>query len=812
MRRLLSIVVCLALAALSTTSWAAMDLSKAVIVPTPSQGVVLKAATMLQEELAKRSGVTMPIVDKAPGQGTAILIGTADLLPGVEVPTKAESYGIAIVGETLKLVGRDARGTMFAAGRLIRAANYGQGQLSLDLATPIATAPDAPYRAHQLAYRNTANTYDAWDLATYEQYIRDLVIFGCNGVELIPNLHPGKKDGPVMTEAMHEMNVKLSELIGSYGIDVWIWSPVMAEEDEDVTTPEGMQKALELRRAVFDQYPVIDHVFVPGGDDGDTPAEFLMPFLKALSPILKETHPNVKVWVSNQTFTIEENNYFFNYLANENPEWLAGVVYGPWTKMGMEELRERTPKQFQMRNYPDITHATRCQFPVENWDPAFANTEGREPVMPRPKAIKHIYLRYKSLTDGFGTYSDGNHDDLNKIVWSAYGWDPDADLDTVLEEYGKVWWGPALAKDVAQGMLMLEEDWVGRILENTTIPKTLALWESISERCPDFDSNWRAQMHLFRARYDAYVQEKARAEAQFEADALAALATAPQAGIESAITNARAALAKADAPIAPELRKGIEDLGPMLLKSIGYQLSVNEPYKAANPERGAMLDWLDQPVNDRPWLEQRFDAILAMDDPAAQSAAVDEILHWTDPGPGGFYDNLGTLGEFKHVVYRQTWEQDPMAACSPRVAFPLYKADHKTVTEARGALEEANASFKSEAQRGAPAPATRQELRMSWQSTIATQFGTPLKMHYEGLDPNATYALKVTYAGRYKPTMTLTLNDMFSIHGPLKQPEPIWPIEYYVPRAATKSGTLDLEWDLVEGRGCMVAEVWLIKK
>lgn len=101
---------------------------------------------------------------------------------------------------------------------------------------------------------------------------------------------------------------------------------------------------------------------------------------------------------------------------------------------------------------------------------------------------------------------------------------------------------------------------------------------------------------------------------------------------------------------------------------------------------------------------------------------------------------------------------------------------------------------------------------MSWQSTITTQYGTPLKMRYEGLDSNATYALKVTYAGRYKPTMTLTLNETYSIHGPLKQPDPIWPIEYYIPRAATKSGTLDIEWDLVEGRGCMVAEVWLVKK
>ena len=359
---------------------------------------------------------------------------------------------------------------------------------------------------------------------------------------------------------------------------------------------------------------------------------------------------------------------------------------------------------------------------------------------------------------------------------------------------------------------MLEENWKGPILENTAIPKSLALWESIADRCTDFDTNWRAQMYLFRARFDAYVQEKARAEAQYEAEAYAALAKAPTDGVERAIDNARTALAKADVAIAPELRKGIEDLGPVLLESIGYQLSVKEPYKAKNPERGAMLDWLDQPLNDRPWLEQRFEAILDIPDESARLAAVDEMVNWTDPGPGGFYDNLGTVGRFSHVVYQKTWEEDPSACNTPRVAFPYYKADKAAIAQERAAFEEANATFKEEKGEAMTGPRPRQELRMSWQSQMTAQYGTPLKMRYEGLDPHVTYRLKVTYAGRYRPTMTLTLNETYSIHGPVKQPDPIWPVEYYIPHEATKGGTLDIEWNLVDGRGCMVSEVWLIRQ
>ncbi|MCF6285814.1 MAG: glycoside hydrolase family 20 zincin-like fold domain-containing protein, partial [Candidatus Hydrogenedentes bacterium] len=573
-----------------TTPLGALDLSEATIVPAPATGVVMRAATMLQEELAERSGVTLLIAEQAPAKGVVIRLGTRDVITGIKVPNKPEGYGIAVSGRVVKLAGYDERGALYAAGRLIRLAEYAPGTLTLDLKNPIATAPDVPVRAHQLGFRDTANTYDAWTIYMYEQYIRDLIFFGCNGIELITNLDPALKDGPVMTQTVRAMNVKLSALIHSYGIDVWLWSPVMADGDEDVTTPEGLAKGLEKRRGFLADYPAIDHLFVPGGDDGSTPAEHLMPFLEGLAPILEELHPNAKIWVSNQTFTLEENDYFFDYLATKKPDWLAGVVYGPWIKMGWEEMRERTPARYPIRRYPDINHTLRCQYPIPDWDPAFANTVGREPMMPMPKMQRHIYLRYRDVSDGFGTYSDGIHDDLNKHVWNVLGWESNADMDTALREYGKVWFGVGLAKDVARGMRLFEANWRGSILKNTSIPKTLALWEDIAARVPDYDTNWRAQMYLFRARFDANVQAEVQAQRRYEEQARAALAKASTDGVKKAVEKARAALAQADTPAAPELRTRIEALGPVLLESIGYQLSVEAPYLARNTERGAMLD------------------------------------------------------------------------------------------------------------------------------------------------------------------------------------------------------------------------------
>jgi len=102
--------------------------------------------------------------------------------------------------------------------------------------------------------------------------------------------------------------------------------------------------------------------------------------------------------------------------------------------------------------------------------------------------------------------------------------------------------------------------------------------------------------------------------------------------------------------------------------------------------------------------------------------------------------------------------------------------------------------------------------RLSWHDVVETLYGTPLRMHYADLDPTAQYRLRVTYSGRYNATMTLTADGSHEIHAALPLPRPVWPVEFSIPKAATADGLLDLEWNLVSGRGCQVGEVWLIRE
>ena len=84
------------------------------------------------------------------------------------------------------VVGNDARGVLFGVGRLLRELRMTPGHVTLPAALNLASSPKYPLRGHQLGYRPKTNSYDAWDLAQWDRYIRELAVFGTNAIELIP--------------------------------------------------------------------------------------------------------------------------------------------------------------------------------------------------------------------------------------------------------------------------------------------------------------------------------------------------------------------------------------------------------------------------------------------------------------------------------------------------------------------------------------------------------------------------------------------------------------------------------------------------
>jgi hypothetical protein len=773
-----------------------IDLTHAnVIAPEGLSGPERQAVRMLVEEVEKRSQIRWPVVSEWPAAGTpAVGVGPASALAQLAGPHAAELGGererpgaegyrirVRAEGPAALVVGSDARGVLFGVGRLLRALRIERGSVRLPADLSVTTAPRTALRGHQLGYRPKTNSYDGWTLAMWEQYIRDLILFGANSIELIPPRSDDDADSPHFPLPPMETMIGMSRIAADYGLDVWIWYPAMDADYGDSATVEA---ALAEWEDVFRQLPRVDAVFVPGGDPGHTPPGLLMGLLARQTERLRRHHPQAGMWVSPQSFDAAWMAEFLRTLSEERPGWLAGVVYGPQTRMSLPELRAAVPEQYPIWHYPDITHTLRCQYPVANWDVAFALTEGREPINPRPRAQREIFRLLNGHTFGFLAYSEGCNDDVNKAVWSALGWDPDADIVEVLRDFGRVFIGAEQADTFAQGLLALERNWEGPLLANAGVETTLAQFRALErDASPAVRLNWRFQQALYRAYYDASLRRRLLYESELQERALELLRVARRTGALAAITAAEAVLERAATkPVGEDLRARVFELAEALFQSVRMQLSVPR-YQAIAVPRGANLDTIDVPLNDGPWLLRRFAEIRTLSDEVDRLRAIDAILEWTNPGPGGFYDELGNPSRRPHLVPGEPYARDPASLQSPLTGF----------SRPEGA-------------------------RLSWCRHAETLFDTPLVMRYADLDPEARYRVRVVYAGdTWARRIRLVAGDGHEVHPYLEKPRPILPLEFDIPPGAIRNGALTLTWQGEpgrggNGRGCQVAEVWLIRR
>ena len=613
---------------------------------------------VLQEEIKARTELNLVVQNQSDlSPMIALVLVTDQNIDGVTVPKlakndaafKKDGYCISVDANSkrpiLWLMGGDDRGVLYSIGEFLRKADLSKNKIWVDKKYEMTSAPMYSIRGHQLGYRNTANSWDSWNEKQFEQYIRDLALFGSNAIENIP--FQDGPPGPHMKIPREEMNLKLSQICLNYGLDYWVWTPA----DIDLADEVKFKQEVQFHADFYKKCPKLDGVFFPGGDPGSNHPKHVMPFLKAISAELKKYHPEAGMWISLQGFSDEEVNYFYEYLEKNKPDWLTGVVSGP-SSPDMANTRYRLPKQYKHRHYPDLTHTVRCQYPTENWDQAFALTEGREVSNPQPAYYAKIHNRFAPLTDGFLSYSDGVHDDVNKVIWSQMSWDPTKDVRDVMVEYARLFFGHAISEQVADGILALERNWVGPVEENGGIETNLAFWKNLENQNPGLKLNWRWQQLIMRAYYDTYVKRRKLYEQKLERQANAVLEKASEIGVLKSMETALNLVNEADkSPISPELRQKVVDYCEALFKSIGMQTSVPK-YQASGAERGAILDFLDYPLNNRWWLADEFEKIKKMTNEKDQLARLEVIAKWENPGPGSFYDNISDLSKGPRVKTR----------------------------------------------------------------------------------------------------------------------------------------------------------------
>ena len=335
-----------------------------------------------------------------------------------------------------------------------------------------------------------------------------------------------------------------------------------------------------------------------------------------------------------------------------------------------------------------------------------------------------------------------------------------------------------MASAACDAILALERNWSGPLLTNGSVEDTLLRWQQLEQKMPALAGNWRWQMCLLRTNYDAYLRRRLACETQLELKANARLLEAPSIGSSGAIDAARTTLRCAETqPAAAPLRARIVSLCDDLFHSIVLQTSVDK-YYAIGAERGAVLDFIDLPLNNRWWLEDEFAKVAQFGSESTRVERLRILATWEHPGPGSFYDAVGDLEKSPHVF-----------RCSSASAIPD-ESDQYGIT------------FwwwndgKSRA-------------RLTWQATA-----WPLAVVYEALDPNATYIVRST---GYRQALLRINGDRVQ---PVLDGQKMGEFkEFPVPQQHVRTRRLTLTWDPPVGEEKLnwretsrLSEVWLIRQ
>jgi len=753
-----------------------IDLTNATVIIRDGELPLVEqtAVTVLVEEVEKRTGIKWDISTEIPKDGAGIIVKSVKESSAIgkfkPSHSMALNFSIGTRKDTISITGANPKGTLNGVGKFLRSIEMSPGKIILPHPINISSAPDHKIRGHQLGYRNTANSYDAWTPEQYDQYIRELAIFGTNAIENIPM---SSKDSPHMVIPPDKMNRILGNICAKYGMQYWVWTPATV----DLSNPNQRSAHILKNEEFYKSCSNLDAVFFPGGDPGHNHPKDVMPFLAKLSVILAKHHPKAKVWMSLQGFEEEGIDYFFNWITKYQPDWFGGAVGGP-SSPPLPFMRERLPKKYLLRDYPDITHTVRCQHPVPWIDPAIAFTSGREGSNPSPIQYSTIFKHNQNFINGFITYSDGMHDDVNKFVFSALGWDHDLNVNSIISEYIRFFFGPKYEEEISDGIFGLEKNWDGSLGDNPNVMPTFKLFEYVNQESSELQSNWRWQLLLLKSNYDAYTQERLIFEQELEYEVNSILGTAKSISADNAMEQALAIFAKADEiNVAMELRTNIVRLFDDLFKSIGYQTSV-EKYQANGFERGAVLDYLDYPLNNRWWVEDQFAEIKLLESEDEKIARLDIIRNWENPGPGSYYDDIGNVAQSEHVLQGKPFEEDPLMKTNPNPDFMWWE----------------NQMSRE---------------RQSWISKM----DWPVGLQYDGLDTSATYLLRTTGYGQ-----CLAKVNGERIYPSINGKEIGEIKEFQIPKTLYKDGIITLTFDIPHEpdinwrRQSRLSEVWLVRE
>lgn len=739
----------------------------------------------------------------------------------------------------IRVLGGGGRGVIYGVGALLRMVRFDGGETVAQIKN-VRSEPETSLRGHLLANHLWSPQYDNWSVAQWDSAIADLALWGVNTILCTPGhlgewaavdpwADPPRFDDPsvkAMWERFWPVQLQLPALARGYGMDFGIWIPVNDVFVDRAVVPEGgepgrghpglagrcdntcpsdpqaRQYLLWTREQVFRRFPV-DIVVLPASDCGGCQCSRCQPWVQTYFELARETaaivrkySPQAKIALSNQNLPEDEEDWLCGKLSAERPDWVQFVCHGPGSR-DLRTMRERLPETYGIVLYPDITHLTSTPgyfFDGFSPDPLLvrvynaAHLEATHFV--RARAIAGVYPEARQYAVGSFPYSEGTHDDLNKVVWTQLEWNPHRPWEEIVQEYCSFYFGAPAASEVASIEGNLELIMTEGVDDNPRATENLTRLQQLRESLPPWAlHSWRWEFLEFRVLADRFLQLHLKANRAVEGLLRTAVDSADPAHL---VRDLAVRLGEAGPrPVLDDLRL---DLGVMFPYFASAREALEERrrgFPPQHPPSAQDLSDLTPVLQEMEELDHRLQALAWS---ARRRIGWESRAAWILRGAKTLFDR--TLEELAELA---TSEVSPEVLVE-RIRLALEPPDRAPHIEAATNVDYFPDLFLSD--------------RLEAERCVRSAEGSTLRMVYPSVDPATSYVLEITYLqARHESRRQRLWAGGILLHGPILLPagQPRTH-RFLVPAEAYASGELVLTVERVSGwpHSAVVSEARLV--
>lgn len=444
----------------------------------------------------------------------------------------AESYRIDKTENGFSIIGSDTLGLYYGVGNFLHSAKW-----ETDAFFPVATdgivSPASSYRAIYFS-AHFYNWYQMCDYADLERYMEDLLLWGYNTIHAcfpVVNIYSFEDEASLRTSEnlraifilAKKIGMKTSMVFGNQGL---LGMP--SEYDADLSFSQfwrgnepgkvcvSKPAALDYLRGVWRKQLEIfadiglDYIMAWPYDEGGCGCKDCTPWgangyckmCLALREEVLRLYPNAEFVVSTWTFDFPELGEYegmYRRLDGGDMAWVDYLMVDAHEGYPPYVLEHDIVKP--VVNFPEIS-----MYGLFPW--------GGFGAVPLPERFQKFWDASKKVLSGGMPYSEGLYEDISKIQFIGYYWNPNKHYREILGEYANYEYGYRFVDQAVELMRLIEINHK-RVAEYTepdfeVAKKALNIANYINDNMSERAKNaWRWRILYIRAvldykRYEGY--------------------------------------------------------------------------------------------------------------------------------------------------------------------------------------------------------------------------------------------------------------------------------------------------------------------